>query len=413
MVNACVTAKPSAKPSANAATGTPHLGYLDGLRGLAALWVVLSHFSAFVVPDMASLPWPYVVVLSGLHHARMAVVVFLVLSGYCLALPQAGGRAFAFLPWMKRRWLRIMPPYFAALALSLAVTWPRTYSKTVYHFGPVTWQHSPAYLRDAVGHALMLHDIWFLRYPWDQNGINAALWSIPVEFHLYLAFPLLLLAWRQGGIVRTALSGLALSWALSYLSQTTVLGEVNFAGMILLYLGFFTFGMMAAMITHSESREVAWLRRLPWGWIAALSWLIGCIICTVEGWNWYMIYADSVAFFFAVSAAAFLIWQQSRPGNVSSRLLSSSALVRLGAFSYSVYLVHIPVILVYRHVLARVELTSHSHFGPISQLWLAFCLGLPLILAASYAFHLAFERPFLRRKSVSSEAARRGMTVAA
>lgn len=401
------------EPSANPAALTPHLGYLDGLRCLAALWVVLSHFSAYVVPDMASLPWPYVVLLSGLHHARMAVVVFLVLSGYCLALPQAGlssqgsGRPFAFGPWMRRRWLRIVPPYLAALLLSLAVTWPHKH-------GPVTWQHSPAYLRDAVGHALLLHDIWFLRFPWDQNGINAALWSIPVEFHLYFAFPLLLAAWRQVGIVRTALSGLVLSWALSYLSQTTVLGEVNFAGMTLLYLGFFTFGMMAAMITHSSSPESARLRRLPWGWISALSFPAGCIIVGIEGWEWYMGNADGVAFFFAVSAAAFLIWQHSRPGNVSNRLLSHSMLVRLGTFSYSIYLVHIPVILVYCHVLARMKLATHHDLNPISQLWLAFCLGLPLILAASYAFHLAFERPFLaRRKSFFSQAAHKVLTSAA
>ncbi len=384
-----------AASSVNPAVSAPHLGYLDGLRGLAALWVVGSHFSAFVVPDMASLPWPYVVVLSGLHHARMAVVVFLVLSGYCLALPQAGGRTFAFLPWMKRRWLRIMPPYFAALALSLAVTWP-------HQLGPVTRQHSPAFLRDAVGHALMLHDLWFLRYPWDQNGINAALWSIPVEFHLYLAFPLLLLAWRQVRIVRTALSGLVLSWVLSYLSQTTVFGEVNFAGMTLLYLGFFSLGMMAAMITHSLSPESVRLRRLPWGGIAALSGIAGCLLCTLEGWDWYRVYADDVAFFFAAATAAFLVWQHSSPENRLSRLLSSSALVRLGGFSYSVYLVHIPIIVVYCHVLGRVSQAAHHALGPIPQLWLALCVGLPLILAASYAFHLAFERPFLRRKLVSA-----------
>lgn len=60
MADECITAK----PSASAATGTPHLGYLDGLRGLAALWVVGSHLSAFVVPDMTSLPWPYLAALA-------------------------------------------------------------------------------------------------------------------------------------------------------------------------------------------------------------------------------------------------------------------------------------------------------------------------------------------------------------
>lgn len=375
------------------------MDYLDGLRGLAALWVVLSHFSAFVVPDLTRLPWPYVLVLSGLHHARMAVVVFLVLSGYCLALPQASGKAFQFVSWMKRRWLRIMPPYLAALLLSLAVTFPHKASATVFHFGPVTWHHSPAYLRDAVGHLLMLHDLWFARFPWDQNGTNAALWSIPVEFHLYLFFPLLLLAWRQGGIVRTALSGLALSWALNYLAQTTLLGEVNFAGMTLLYLGFFTLGMMAAMITHSHSPESARLRRLPWGCVSALSLLAGSLVCGFKGWDWYMGNADTVALFFAVSAAAFLVWQHGQPQGVSSRWLSHPQLVALGAFSYSVYLIHIPVILVYCHILACVN-GAHP-LGPILQLWLAVVVGLPLILAASYVFHLIFERPFLVRRGKS------------
>ncbi len=99
------------------------LHYLDGVRGLAALFVVWHHVWQFVVVHNAGKALPaWFRAFAPLKLGGFGVAVFIVLSGYCLTIPVArstaldlagGLRGFAF-----RRARRILPPYYAALILS-------------------------------------------------------------------------------------------------------------------------------------------------------------------------------------------------------------------------------------------------------------------------------------------------------
>jgi peptidoglycan/LPS O-acetylase OafA/YrhL len=72
------------------------------------------------------------------------------------------------------------------------------------------------------------------------------------------------------------------------------------------------------------------------------------------------------------------------------RLLDSPCATGLGAFSYSLYLVHVPMIFV---ALKSARLLHiHSVGAIIIGFWL---IGLPLVLFLAYRFHLIFERPFM------------------
>ena len=103
------------------------LDYLDGLRGLAALYIVLFHLSfrlwALVNPFPHSLLAKGVFLLNTLFlsYGHYAVPVFIVLSGYCLMLPVVrngnGTLPKGFMDFMRRRARRILPPYYAALVL--------------------------------------------------------------------------------------------------------------------------------------------------------------------------------------------------------------------------------------------------------------------------------------------------------
>ena len=75
-----------------------HLGYVDGLRGLAALYVTGCHAYLTYAVLYSSHPqdaWSAGLLcsLSWLQYGRSAVAVFIVVSGYCLMLPvlRAGG----------------------------------------------------------------------------------------------------------------------------------------------------------------------------------------------------------------------------------------------------------------------------------------------------------------------------------
>src|SRR5258706_10533817 len=96
------------------------LSYLDGLRAVAALYVVLFHAVAGFAVGLSG-AFRGLQILFGFGHE--AVAIFIVLSGYCLMLPvarSAGGQLKGgFAGYLGRRAFRILPPYFATLALSL------------------------------------------------------------------------------------------------------------------------------------------------------------------------------------------------------------------------------------------------------------------------------------------------------
>ena len=117
-----------------------HVAYLDGLRGLAALYVVLHHawlqtWPVTLYQDAA--PGPAIMRFTRwLAFGHYAVTFFITLSGFCLMIPvlrashlRGGVRGFAL-----GRIRRILPPYYAALLLStvIAVLFLRNPTHTLY-----------------------------------------------------------------------------------------------------------------------------------------------------------------------------------------------------------------------------------------------------------------------------------------
>jgi peptidoglycan/LPS O-acetylase OafA/YrhL len=72
------------------------------------------------------------------------------------------------------------------------------------------------------------------------------------------------------------------------------------------------------------------------------------------------------------------------------RLLRTRAVVHLGIFSYSLYLVHAPI-------LAALAIAGRDYLRlqGVSAYLFIFVVGIPATLLGSYLFHLAFERPFM------------------
>ena len=120
-------------------------------------------------------------------YGRFAVVVFIVLSGFSLALSPArhGWRLDAFSRFAQRRARRILPAYWAALAFSLAVAW-----LIVPQPG-----HGVPDAKSVLVNGLLVQNIVGAHSP------NAAFWSMAVEAQLYLLFPLLLLIVRRRGAI--------------------------------------------------------------------------------------------------------------------------------------------------------------------------------------------------------------------
>src|SRR3954453_7682369 len=159
------------------------LAGLDGLRGLAALFVVLNHI---FLPPFPGYPRDRAPFWAGWFiYGRFAVVVFIVLSGFSLALSPArhGWRLDGVSRFARRRVRRILPAYWAALVFSLAVAWLVV---------PPAGQPGPD--AESVGvNGLLVQNLVGAPSP------NRSLWSMAVEAQLYIVFPLLLLMVRRWG----------------------------------------------------------------------------------------------------------------------------------------------------------------------------------------------------------------------
>ncbi|HEV8267344.1 MAG TPA: acyltransferase family protein, partial [Thermoanaerobaculia bacterium] len=92
---------------------------LDGLRGLLALWVAVSHVFCWTGFAALALPRPLGRLWTEFVYAGPAVEIFMILSGFAIAflLVERGETHLGFL---RGRLFRIYPVYLAALAVALA-----------------------------------------------------------------------------------------------------------------------------------------------------------------------------------------------------------------------------------------------------------------------------------------------------
>src|ERR1700744_2531689 len=155
----------------------------DGLRGLAPLYVVFSPASLPAFPGYPDAGAPFWV--GWFSYGRFAVLVFIVLSGFSLALSPArdGWRLDGIAAYARRRARRILPAYWAALAFSLAVAWLIV---------PQPRSGVPDVLSVLVNGALVQNIV-------SAPSPNTAFWSIAVEVQLYVLLPVLLLMIRRRG----------------------------------------------------------------------------------------------------------------------------------------------------------------------------------------------------------------------
>ncbi len=185
----------SPAPEKTAARTPLSIPSLDGLRALSFLVVFLAHAS----------PKRWI-------PGDLGLVVFFFLSGYLittllrLECDQTGG--ISFRDFYLRRVLRIFPPFYLVLALAYGLTWTHALDN------PPTWGAMAAQLGHFTNYYIVRHGWW--------TGIAPGTWvywSLAVEEHFYLIFPLVYLFMRRRGLtgrqqmtVLLSLCGLTLLW---------------------------------------------------------------------------------------------------------------------------------------------------------------------------------------------------------
>ena len=187
------------------ATSAPRVTWLDGIRGAAAVFVVLHHMWLAMWPGYPRNVGPSW--LGWLLYGHLAVAVFIVVSGFSLALaPLRHGGALqgGMGRFIRRRAWRILPPYWAALILSVVVM--------AAAVDPATFD-GPTIARSVAVHGTLLQDVVGSQTP------NGAFWSIAVEWQIYFLFPLVLLLGRRFGMATSAVAACAVVVLAHFVAQ--------------------------------------------------------------------------------------------------------------------------------------------------------------------------------------------------
>jgi peptidoglycan/LPS O-acetylase OafA/YrhL len=362
------------------------LAGLDGVRGLAALYVVVYHVSLRAFPGYPDAGAPFWV--GWFSYGRFAVLVFIVLSGFSLALSpaRAGWRLDGIAAYARRRARRILPAYWAALAFSLAVAWLVV---------PQPRSGVPD-LTSVLVNGLLVQNIVSAPSP------NTAFWSIAVEVQLYVLLPVLLLMIRRRG----ALAMVA--------AVTLVVAAVGIVGPHVARLdtfvtqsppelaALFALGIAGAGVVVAGAR-----RSWPWPWLALVAAAPVFAKIDWEGTAWAFGRLFWIDLALAPAIACLLIGLAvGRPASLG-RLLDSRPIRGLGDSSYSLYLTHAPIIAIVYELFV-----AHWLHPGTAAFFVSLAIVLPLTIAFARAFASVFEHGwFQRRRPSASPAPARGRAV--
>jgi peptidoglycan/LPS O-acetylase OafA/YrhL len=374
----------------NRSASATRLDYIDGLRGLAIAVVLILHAGIWsgLSPTGSTMAW--------LSFGRFGVDLFLVLSGFCLFWPLvASGPGVAMLDLRKyihRRARRILPPFYAALAVWTGV------AALVHQWGGESWWHQPFQstfpLRgadsfwDFATHLGLVHG-FVTRY---SHSFDGAFWSLSLEWQFYFLLPLLVWMARRWSIFHAFLLTLAVTFlfrlAVKLTDYSLVFNPV-WNETCLARWAEFGAGLLIAGVAAGKAPLPPWLRSLAIsGWFVAACLMAMVALTCWRGTFFLLPPMWGLAVGVLVAHAA---WHAGK----LRHLLEFPPLVRLGTISYSLYLFHGSVFLLLSLPLSRSETTATErtlwYFGP----------GLVLAIGAATIAYRLVEAPFTRPASRS------------
>jgi peptidoglycan/LPS O-acetylase OafA/YrhL len=350
--------------------GGPRLLFIDGLRGLAATWVVLYHAHAGGhIPDLDRVI-PSFLYEPLFRSGDCGVAIFFALSGFVIAHSLRrhviDGRFFG--GFTLRRALRLDPPYFVSLALLLSFSALSAHIKHEPYAFPT--------IDRLIAHLFYLHNL--LGY----EPISLIYWTLCLEIQFYLVYC------AAQGITQRLLPKLGEDAALAVVFGPLGLVGLLYGASVVEWLPVFGLffshwhGFFLGVLAHWT-----WTRRTP----ARLFWSFASVILlssfiSADGKLGPVTAHQRFALVAALTAALLLL---AGSWNKYTHWLSSPAWQLLGRFSYSLYLTHNVVTGAAFFVIYRL-----MGKNLISEL-LALPLVLMLCIAASAVFWWLFERPCL------------------
>lgn len=387
------------------------LAYLDGIRALAVIFVVVFH--VWALSGMAHFTMTTPVTHRGhdltifLGTGYVGVILFFVLSGFLLSQhwlhadfqgrPRPSGRVY-----LRRRLLRIIPGYYVCLFLTLLLLCP--------------FLIPPQRIYSASGAFVLGAHLLFLQYifPSANSGsfnIHGHMWTLTIEMIFYLALPfVVVLFFRRRWMIALPLSVLAsLTWL--YLAKQSLGPLVHLletrshlnegAARYFLSQQFpahfvsFAFGIALANLAyryHADPPIHRLLRPLTTRWMGIGYFFVGCfiVVYTMNAFGYpgplspYYFWEPSVSIGFSLMIGGVILG-----GRALQVPFSFLPLRLIGIIGYSAYLWHMPLIYLINTYPAVAALPPQARFFHVL---VYVTIALTLVSSLMY---LTVEKPFL------------------
>jgi len=342
---------------------------LDGLRGVAAVVVVLHHTALIARPELSSTTWswlsqsPLKLTFAGTEW----VLVFFVLSGLVVALP-AMRPGFSWVRYYPTRLLRIMLPVAGALVLAAALILLLPRDPSTMPEG--SWMRNGQATEITLGS--FLRELSLMPASYDINNV---LWSLRWELFFSLLLPVFVLV-----AVLAARRPVAIAAIAAVAAGATVAGRVLDIDMLVYYPVFLLGALLAT--------RLEWLREVARGpRVRPLLPVVAVLAGAMLVGSWLarpVVPGDSLlghVLWGLAGIGATLIVALAVAWPALDRTLDRPSVQWLGAVSFSLYLVHVPV------------LATVGYLVGSERWWLTALIGIPLSVVVAAVFRRVVEAP--------------------
>lgn len=372
--------------------------FLDGLRGVAAFYVMVGHARWLLWEGFASgfsaHPQNYSVIDKALMYffylfrwGHEAVLFFFVLSGfvihfqYAKKLKQNPHVTLNLLQYFYKRIKRIYPPFLLALVLTAFLDFiGKAYNFSIYSGTTPYSLINESVSNGSYGLQTIVGNILFLYKEYvPVFGTNGPTWSLKYEWWFYIMYPVFLLLSRKN-IYYSTLLIVALFIGSFYPSiwPEQLLRDI-FSYMICWWLG----ALLAEIVANRLNVKLMHFSGLMFIGFLLMFFLKGAAV----------LYDFQVALLFSTILGC-LLWSNEK--NISLKFLER--LKPVGDFSYTLYIMHFPILV----FLSGVIMKLHGNRLPIHSFFIFG--GITICMVVAWLLHFLVEIPFTRSSNVKKAA---------
>ena len=363
---------------------------LNGIRGLAALYVLVGHarwllwegYNGGYILHPKTYSWStkilvYAFAIFGKGH--IAVILFFVLSGFVIHYSTIKQDKIKFdIPdYLKRRFLRIYPPliFCMLLTLILDLTGKYVFGYSIY------FQRTPVPLINsniisnlnwmtAVGNLLMVQNVYTPVW-----GTNGPLWSLMYEWWFYMLYPLIYYVYKKNKYL-----SYAVVWLLFILASNGLFDN-KLASSVFNYLLCWSLGALLADVLLGK--------------ISLYWFIVPFVICAIEfsinGPDSKSIYQPAIVdtlIGFVFTSILFALLKFKALFSLHSVFDRFNL---LGDYSYTLYVIHLPILVMINGIV--LSLTGNR----MPQNFYIMFISIAFVLVTAYSIHFLTEISFRRK----------------